>query len=120
MDKYLSLALALYLFVNLVTFVIFYFDKVQQRRHRFYHGIPSHTLLTLAVLGGALGELLGMLIFRHKWHHKEFRILLPIIFVVQVIIAIIIIRMYLTKDVDPSTMPMAWTGIIHNLFTLQS
>jgi uncharacterized membrane protein YsdA (DUF1294 family) len=56
-------------------------DKVraQNRKRR----IPEKTLFTAAWLGGSIGALLGMNIFRHKTKHKTFTIGIPAILVIQ-------------------------------------
>ena len=68
--------------------VMFYIDKQEYRRHSHPHGISTHIFMTLAVLGGSLGELLGMWAFRHKRHHKEYLVLLPIFLFLQIIVAL--------------------------------
>ena len=107
MTKELLLAAAYVLFINFVTLIMFYVDKQEYRRHRHPHGISTHIFMTLAILGGSLGELLGMLFFRHKRHHKEYLIFLPIIFVIQVIIAAVILHMYFSTSVDVSDLAPA-------------
>ena len=41
--------------------------------------VPERTLLLLDFLGGSLGGILGMLLFRHKTLHLKFRVL-PVVF----------------------------------------
>ncbi|GEM_PF-992887 len=106
-NKELILAIIYLLFINFVTFIMFYVDKQEYRRHRHPHGISTHIFMTLAILGGSLGELLGMLFFRHKRHHKEYLIFLPIIFVIQVIILAVILNMYFSTAVDITDLPPA-------------
>ena len=94
--------------INVVTLIMFYVDKQEHKRHHHAHGISSHTFLTIAFLGGSIGEILGMILFRHKRHHKEFKVLLPIILAAQIIIALLILRMYFsTEVVDNGTLPPA-------------
>ena len=57
--------------INLLTFLVYGIDK-----WRAIHGrwrISEATLLLLAILGGSIGALLGMQIWRHKTHHKKFK-----------------------------------------------
>ena len=108
MDKDLYIALIYIIFINAVTLVMFYVAQQEHKRHHHAHGISSHTFLTFAVIGGSIGEILGMLIFRHKRHHKEFKVLLPIILVAQIIIVLIVLKMYFsTEVVDNGTLPPA-------------
>lgn len=50
--------------MSFAAFVLFGMDK--SRAKRGLARFPELTLLTLAALGGAVGALLGMLLFRHK------------------------------------------------------
>ncbi len=66
----LSAILAYVLGIGLTTFVAYGYDKLQARRRG--HRIPERALLTLSVIGGALGGWAGMLILRHKTLHTRF------------------------------------------------
>ena len=44
-------------------------------------------LLTLAVIGGAVGALAGMFLFHHKTRKPRFRIGIPLILIVQLVLA---------------------------------
>ena len=61
--------------MNLLSFLLFGLDKYQAVRHRFR--IPERVLLGTSALGGALGSLLGMLLFHHKVKKAKFRIWIP-------------------------------------------
>ena len=71
--------------INLLLFVLMGVDKAKAKRgaRRF----PEATLFFLAVLGGSLGGLLGMAVFRHKTLHKSFRIGFPVILIAQLALA---------------------------------
>ena len=78
--------IAVYLIIiNVVTFFVYGIDKRKARLNRWR--IPESTLLLLAALGGSVGALLGMKVFRHKTKHKKFTIGVPLILVIQVAIA---------------------------------
>ena len=70
--------------VNLLSFLVFGLDKLlARRRHR---RVPEASLLTLGVLGGSVGAMLAMLIFRHKTDarsHPAFCWGLPLVFLLQ-------------------------------------
>lgn len=84
-DSFLS-ALAVYLLlVNLIGFVQMGVDKRRSIRHRWR--IPEVQLFLVAAIGGSIGSLLGMYIFRHKTKHKSFVIGMPLILIVQLILA---------------------------------
>ena len=82
MTTYLLYYLA---FINLLLFVLMGADKAKAKRgaRRF----PEATLFFLAVVGGSLGGLLGMAVFRHKTLHKSFRIGFPVILIAQLALA---------------------------------
>lgn len=86
---------ALYLvLVNLVAFFLFGIDKWKARRQKWR--IPEKTLFLAAGLGGSFGAGLGMRVFRHKTKHKSFTIGIPLIFVAQCALVILVIW-YLQK-----------------------
>ena len=59
--------------INIVTFVVFGLDKLLAKHPRFRQRVPEKNLLLLAVVGGSVGALLGMLVFRHKTLHRVSR-----------------------------------------------
>ncbi|MBQ7060220.1 MAG: DUF1294 domain-containing protein [Clostridia bacterium] len=55
--------------------------------------IPEKTLFLIALLGGALGSVLGMQVFRHKTKHWYFAVFMPMILLVQIaIVAFLFIK----------------------------
>jgi uncharacterized membrane protein YsdA (DUF1294 family) len=52
--------------------------------------IPEKAFFVAALLGGTPGTILGMFYFRHKTRHWYFRLGLPIILVVQLVIICIV------------------------------
>ena len=67
--------------VNLALFLVMGADKrAAKRRSR---RVPENSLLALAVLGGSVGGILGMLIFRHKTRHPAFYIGYPAILLIE-------------------------------------
>ncbi len=71
---YLILINALGLFIMLV-------DKQKAKAGAWR--IPESTLLTVAVIGGSIGVLTGMYVFRHKTRKWKFFIGIPLILAVQ-------------------------------------
>ena len=62
-------ALLYYLIViNVVTFLVYGIDKWKAKQGSWR--ISEATLLMLAVIGGTIGALLGMQVWRHKTMHK--------------------------------------------------
>ncbi len=76
--------------INLVTLFAFIIDKKKAKRSKWR--IPEATLLGLAVLGGSIGALLGMRLWRHKTLHNKFRFGIPLIFLVQLAIAFFLLK----------------------------
>lgn len=69
--------------INLVAFVVFGVDKRRAKCHRWR--VREATLLGLAFLGGALGALLGMVLFRHKTKKVRFTVGVPLMLGMQVL-----------------------------------
>ena len=92
-------------FTNLLAFVGMGVDKYNAK-HRHFR-IEEHTLLCLAVLGGAIGILLGMLIFRHKTKKKRFTIMVPLFLLIEALLYAWYILDFLYGHVDLSTLPAA-------------
>ena len=65
-----------FILLTLAGLILMGIDKGRARRKAWR--IPERTLLLIAFLGGGLGTLLGMYIFRHKTRHMKFQILVPI------------------------------------------
>ena len=78
-------ALLYYLIViNVVTFLVYGIDKWKAKQGSWR--ISEATLLMLAVIGGSIGALLGMKVWRHKTQHKKFKYGLPLILIIQIIL----------------------------------
>ena len=78
-------ALLYYLIViNVVTFLVYGIDKWKAKQGSWR--ISEATLLMLAVIGGSIGALLVMKVWRHKTQHKKFKYGLPLILIIQIIL----------------------------------
>ena len=85
--------LSVYLIViNAISLVLMLADKLRAKKNLWR--IPEATLMGVAALGGSLGCLLGMRIFRHKTLKPKFFVGVPVILVLQVVL-IILIYLYL-------------------------
>ena len=75
--------------INVVTFFVFGVDKLKAKykeTHEKTRRIPEKTLFLLSGMGGSVGALLGMRVWRHKTLHKSFRFGIPAILVLQILI----------------------------------
>lgn len=74
------------LLINAAAFVLMLADKQKARNNRWR--IPERTLMLSALLGGSVGALAGMYLFRHKTKHPKFTIGIPAILIAEVFLAI--------------------------------
>ena len=63
--------------INLLSLFLMAEDKRRARRHRWR--IPERTLFAAALVGGSVGALLSMYLFRHKTRHWYFVVGMPLI-----------------------------------------
>lgn len=81
--------LLVYLFlINALGFCFMLADKIKARKNKWR--IPEATLMTIAMIGGSLGVMMGMRLFRHKTLHPKFSIGVPVILVLQIVMGIIL------------------------------
>ncbi|MBQ5952629.1 MAG: DUF1294 domain-containing protein [Lachnospiraceae bacterium] len=67
---------------NIAALILFGADKKRAKEGRWR--IPEKTLFLSAILGGSIGAILGMHLFRHKTKHWYFRYGLPAILLAQI------------------------------------
>lgn len=70
--------------INFTTWVAYGLDKGRAKSGKWR--IPERTLLLLALVGGSLGALAGMIMFRHKTRKSKFYISVPVMFVAHCVI----------------------------------
>ena len=90
MQLLLSIALIYFVIVNIIGFAMMGIDK--QKAIRGAWRISEASLFLSAIIGGSLGCILGMQIFRHKTRHWYFQYGMPAILILQMIILILILR----------------------------
>jgi len=69
------------LLINAVGFAIMLADKRRARKKLWR--IPEATLMTVALLGGSAGCLIGMRVFHHKTKKPKFHLGIPAILTLQ-------------------------------------
>ena len=67
--------------VNAAAFLLMLADKQNAKRGAWR--IPEKTLIGAAAIGGSIGALCGMYLFRHKTKHLKFALGIPLILAVQ-------------------------------------
>ena len=77
------------LLVNAAGFLLMLVDKIKAKRNLWR--IPEATLMGVALIGGSIGAIAGMNLFRHKTKHTKFYIGLPVILVLQIMAVICIV-----------------------------
>lgn len=80
---YLSITIYLVL-VNAAAFILMLADKLKAKNGSWR--ISEKTLLTAAALGGSIGAIAGMYLFRHKTRHLKFTLGLPLILALQLLL----------------------------------
>ena len=71
------------LLINASTFIVYGWDKFCAKQG--WQRIPEKILLLLAVLGGSIGAIAVMALFRHKTLHLKFRYGVPLILILQLV-----------------------------------
>lgn len=73
-----------YLVINIITFLIWGFDKFRAKLQQWR--IPEKTLFGLIILGGGVGALFGMTVFRHKTRKPQFKVVSVISVIAHIIL----------------------------------
>lgn len=76
--------------INVVTMIVYGVDKFKAKHDRWR--IPESVLITLALIGGSVGALAGMFLFRHKTKHLKFTLGVPLILICQIVITILLLQ----------------------------
>ena len=66
-------------------------DKWKAKKNRWR--VRESTLLIVAALGGSIGSLAGMYLFRHKTQHLKFTLGIPLILAAQCLIAVVLMAL---------------------------
>ena len=67
--------------INAVSFLLMLIDKIKAKKKMWR--IPERVLLGVSAVGGSLGGLLGMRLFRHKTKHPKFYLSIPLMLLLQ-------------------------------------
>lgn len=78
---------AVYLvFINIIGFSIMGIDKNRAKKEKWR--IRENTLFLVAIIGGSIGSIAGMQVFRYKTKHKQFVYGMPAILIIQIVILV--------------------------------
>jgi len=77
------MSMILYIIINVLTFILFFLDKYLAKNKG--NRIPEKVLFVLMLLGGSIGALFSMYLFRHKTKHVYFVISAIIFSIAQII-----------------------------------
>ena len=72
------------LIINALGLLFMLIDKQKAKRNAWR--IPEATLLTIAALGGSIGCIAGMYLFRHKTKHLKFTVGLPLLIILNFVV----------------------------------
>ncbi len=72
--------------INIIGFLVMGIDKYKAKMG--YHRIPENTLFSFTILGGGIGTIAGMYVFRHKTKKRKFTIGMPLILILEILIYI--------------------------------
>lgn len=74
---------------NLIAFSLMGIDKFKAKRRAFR--IPEGTLFLVAIIGGSIGSIVAMYLFRHKTRHRTFTIGMPVILFIQIVLLLFLL-----------------------------
>ena len=78
--------------VNIIGFLAMGLDKWKAKWGSWR--IPENTLFMFTILGGGIGTIAGIYVFRHKTQKKKFTIGMPVIFILEVILIIYLLYIF--------------------------
>ena len=87
----MKLLLYYLLIINAAGFLLMLVDKWKAKKNRWR--VRESTLLIVAALGGSIGSLAGMYLFRHKTQHLKFTLGVPLILAAQCLIAVVLMAL---------------------------
>ena len=87
----MKLVLYYLLIINAAGFLLMLVDKWKAKKNRWR--IRESTLLLVAALGGSIGSLAGMYLFRHKTQHLKFTLGIPLILAAQCFVVVLVMAL---------------------------
>ena len=87
----MKLLLYYLLIINAAGFLLMLVDKWKAKKNRWR--VRESTLLLIAALGGSVGSLAGMYLFRHKTRHLKFTLGIPLILAAQCFVVVLVMAL---------------------------
>ena len=72
--------------INIIGLLAMYIDKQKAKRGSWR--IPENTLFIITAIGGGIGTIAGMYLFRHKTKKWTFKIGLPVLLILDILIVL--------------------------------
>lgn len=99
--KDMKLLIGYLILINLAGLLSMFLDKQRARKDKYR--ISERSLFLIAAVGGSVGSIAGMYLFRHKTRHKRFIIGLPLILFLQIVILMVAASSFHAQAGRPST-----------------
>ena len=80
------------LIINIIGFLVMGLDKFKAKKG--YWRTPEKTIFVITLLGGGIGTVTGMYLFRHKTKKMKFTIGLPTILISEIVLIIYFVFFY--------------------------
>lgn len=75
-----------FIIINLITCILYGVDKLKAMAGG--RRTPEKVLLGATFIGGSVGALIGMQVFRHKTRHLKFQICVPLFLVLHIVLIV--------------------------------
>jgi len=70
--------------INLIALLLYCVDKKRAIKQKYR--IPEKYLFLVAIVGGSVGSILGIYLFRHKTKRYNFTLGIPLLLVMQIVL----------------------------------
>lgn len=88
MNIYIKIAITYIVIINLAGLLSMFIDKKKAIKNKWR--IPEKNLFLIAILGGSVGSITGMHLFRHKTKHWYFKYGMPAILIIQLMVMLLL------------------------------
>jgi len=79
--------------INIISFFLYGLDKNKAEKGKWR--IKETTLLSFSLIGGGIGSILGMRVFRHKTQKSKFKFGVPLLTIISIGIIYLIVSNYM-------------------------